>query len=100
MKRTRLAPPPHLKHLPTKLVGGTVDRDILLRQGWTIVEANGQAIVDEPHNGANIDVPPNISERIGETITLKLSGGGSPELVNDGKHPKERKKRPRIGEQR
>ena len=70
MKKTRMAPPPHLRHVHTKLASGTHDIMRLQAQGWTIVEANGEM---------NIDAPPDITERIEQVL---------------GDVPK--KKRPRI----
>lgn len=46
--RTRLAPPPNLKHLPTKSVAGTFNIQCLQAQGWTIVESEGMASTDPP----------------------------------------------------
>ena len=83
MKRTRLAPPPHLsKSIPTKLASGTADIARLVAQGWTIVEDGGHAIVEEHHNGTSTDVPPNISQRIDQVL---------------GEAPKRKRGRPRIG---
>lgn len=75
--RTRLAPPDHLRHLPTKLAQSNFDIMRLKAQGWTIVEANGEAIV-EAKGEMNTDAP-DISERIEQVL---------------GEVPK--KKRPRI----
>lgn len=98
MKRTRLAPPPHLsKNIPTKLASGTADIQRLLKQGWTIVEEHGEAIV-ESKGEATIEAPQEEPQR-GVTMTIQGIGGGSPELVNDGlglpPEPK-RRGRPRI----
>lgn len=69
MKRTRLAPPPHLSNkIPTKLASGTADIRRLLAQGWTIVEDSGVAIADTPRNGAELspDFPEIIDKVLGE----------------------------------
>lgn len=98
MKRTRLAPPPHLsKSIPTKLASGTADIARLVAQGWTIVEAEGEALV-ENKGEATIETSQGEPQR-GVTMTIQGTGGGSPELVNDGLGipPEPRKRgRPRI----
>lgn len=79
--RTRLAPPAHLsKSIPTKLVGGTKDVERLLAQGWTIVEANGQAVVEAHHNGASVDVPKELSQRIEQVLGEAPKRRGRPRI--------------------
>lgn len=86
MKRTRLAPPPHLsKNIPTKLASGTADIARLLAQGWTIVEDTGQAIVEDHHNGASVDPPPTAYKAI-EAATERR-GRGRPRLTDKRQPP-------------
>lgn len=86
--RFRLTPPPHLSHLKVKLVGGTVDRDILIRQGWALVVAEGMASTDPPEA---------IQERMKAVETMTGGTPGNPRtewkatMEPDTKRPKRKR---------
>ena len=77
--RTRLAPPNHLRHLPTKLAQSNFDIMRLRAQGWTIVQANGHTDTDIKPEGMSTDPPKDTAERI-ERVLGEVPRGKRPRI--------------------